>query len=103
MVAEAKRQSIFHFSFDISHLPSQEFNFGTRRQMASRPPRRHRLESGLVRLAQPGGTSALSKRCAEKAACGENGVLRKRRAEKNSTRDIPGPMTNEKCQMRNGK
>jgi hypothetical protein len=83
MVAEAGRESIFHFSFDIFHLPSPEFIFGTRRQMASRPPRRYRLESGLVRLAQPGGTSALSKR----------------RVEKNGTRDIPGPMANEKWQI----
>jgi len=79
---ELVRTSIFHLSFGIFHLPSREFIFGTRRQMASRPPPRHRLESRLVRLAA-GGTSALSKR----------------RAEKNGTRDIPGPMANEKWQM----
>jgi hypothetical protein len=57
----------------------------------------YRLESGLVCLARL-GTSALSKRHTEK-----NGVRTKPRGEKNGTRDIPGPMTTEKCQMRNGK
>lgn len=50
---ELQSTSIFHFAFEIFHLPSA----------ALQQPQR--LESGLVRIARR-GTSVLSKRLAEK-------------------------------------